>query len=236
MRIEELRRGLIVSCQAAQDEPLHGSAFMARMALAAEIGGAIAVRINSAADIIAVKETVKIPVIGIIKRDYPGTPVRITPTMKEIREVCETGADIVAVDCTFRERPDGIDPGELIKAAKSEYPGILFMADIMNLEEGISAWENGADIVASTLAGYPGDFSKSKVPIEFLPPSLELVSELAATVSVPVIAEGRIWSAENAVKALRLGAHAAVIGASITRPQIITLRMVTEINEYLSGI
>jgi len=233
MKIEELKRGLIVSCQATPEEPLHGPQFMARMALAAEVGGAVGVRINSVVDIKAVKQIVSIPVIGIIKQDYPGSYVRITPTLNEIRAVYEAGAEIVAVDCTFRERPDGMDVAELIKTVKREYPEKLFMADIRDLEEGVFAWEKGADIIASTLAGYPDDLSKAEVPIEFMPPSLALVGVLARTVKVPVIAEGRIWSSENAIKALQNGAHAVVIGASITRPQIITQKIVSEINDYL---
>jgi len=233
MKIEELKRGLIVSCQATPEEPMHGSSFMARMALAAEIGGAVGVRINSVEDIKAVKETIKIPVIGIIKQDYSGSYVRITPTLKEVKQVYETGAEIVAVDCTFRKRPDAIEVAELIKAIKRDFPEILLMADISNLEEGISAWQHGADIVATTLAGYPDDLSSSETPIEFIPPSLDLVGELKREVKAPVIAEGRIWSSQNAVIALQNGAHAVVIGASITRPQVITQRIVSEISEFL---
>jgi len=233
MKIEELKRGLIVSCQATPEEPLHGPLFMARMALAAEIGGAVGVRINSTVDIMAVKQTVKLPVIGIIKQDYPGSCVRITPTLKEIRAVYEAGAEIAAVDCTFRERPDGMEVAVLIETVKREFPDRLFMADIRDFKEGVFAWQHGADIVATTLAGYPDDLTKSDVPLEFMPPSLDLVSELAEAVKVPVIAEGRIWSAENAVKALQNGAHAVVIGASITRPQVITQRIVSEISEWV---
>jgi len=235
MKIDELKRGLIVSCQATPEEPLHGAQYMARMAVAAEMGGAVGVRVNSVVDIKAVKETVKIPVIGIIKQDYPGSYVRITPTMKEISAVYESGAEIVAIDCTFRKRPDGMEVGELIKTVKQKYPNLLFMADISTYEEGVFAWQNGADIVATTLAGYPDDLAKSETPIEFIPPALELVGELARTVKVPVIAEGRIWSAESAVKAIEHGAYSVVIGAAITRPQIITLRMVTEINGHLGN-
>lgn len=233
MEISELKRGLIVSCQATKEEPMHGPQYMARMALAAEIGGAVGVRINGVDDILAVKELTSLPVIGIIKRDYPGTPVRITPTMKEIREVFETGAEIVAVDCTFRKRPDGMQVDELIKTAKREFPHLLFMADVMTLEEGVFAWKSGADIVASTLAGYPKPEDNYQGAIEFIPPSLEIVGELAKAVKCPVICEGRVATAENAVKALKLGAHCAVIGWSITRPQIITRNIVNTINEYL---
>lgn len=61
---------MIVSCQALEDEPLHSSFIMARMALAAEQGGAKGIRANSAEDITAIKELIDLPVIGIVKRDY----------------------------------------------------------------------------------------------------------------------------------------------------------------------
>lgn len=236
MEISQLKRGLIVSCQATREEPMHGPQFMARMALASEIGGAVGVRVNGVDDICAAKELIKIPVIGIIKRDYPGTPVRITPTLREIREVAETGAEIVAVDCSFRKRPDDSTSPQLIAAAKREFPEMLFMADIATVEEGKFAWENGADIVASTLAGYPKPEDHFEGMIEFIPPSLEIIGELAQVVKCPIIAEGRMATAENAVKALALGAHCAVIGWSITRPQIIARNMVNTINQYLDGV
>ncbi|HPB32482.1 MAG TPA: N-acetylmannosamine-6-phosphate 2-epimerase, partial [Candidatus Sumerlaeota bacterium] len=44
-------RGLIVSCQAREDEPLHGSEIMARLAVSAEMGGAGGIRANSPEDV-----------------------------------------------------------------------------------------------------------------------------------------------------------------------------------------
>ena len=48
--MEELRHKLIVSCQALPDEPLHSDFIMARMAVAAEEGGASGIRANSVVD------------------------------------------------------------------------------------------------------------------------------------------------------------------------------------------
>ena len=44
--LEQIRGGLIVSCQALEDEPLHSSFIMGRMALAAYQGGAKGIRCN----------------------------------------------------------------------------------------------------------------------------------------------------------------------------------------------
>ena len=80
--METVSRGLIVSCQALEHEPLHSSYIMSRMAVAAKEGGAIGIRANSVEDIIEIKKVVDLPVIGIIKIDYPGMKPYIIPTMK----------------------------------------------------------------------------------------------------------------------------------------------------------
>src|SRR5690606_28099192 len=70
--LAQLAGGLIVSCQALPGEPLHGTGCMVAMARAAAEGGAVAIRANGADDIRAIKQEVGLPVIGIVKRDYPG--------------------------------------------------------------------------------------------------------------------------------------------------------------------
>ena len=77
---EQVKGGLIVSCQALADEPMFGSEVMAKFALAAKQGGAKGIRANTIPDIRAIKKTVDLPVIGIIKKDYPDSEVYITPT------------------------------------------------------------------------------------------------------------------------------------------------------------
>ena len=68
--VDRIKGGLIVSCQALKNEPLHSSYIMSRMAYAAALGGAAGIRANSTEDIIEIKKVVDLPVIGIIKRDY----------------------------------------------------------------------------------------------------------------------------------------------------------------------
>lgn len=59
--LNEIKGGLIVSCQALEDEPLHGSMIMAKMAKAAKWGNAVGIRANSVEDIQAIKNEVDLP-------------------------------------------------------------------------------------------------------------------------------------------------------------------------------
>ncbi|MCD6385175.1 N-acetylmannosamine-6-phosphate 2-epimerase [Candidatus Sumerlaeota bacterium] len=214
--LQRIYHGLIVSCQARPEEPLFGSEIMARMAKAAELGGAVGIRANSPDDIRAIKQMVSIPVIGIFKKWYPDSPVYITPTIEEALWVAEAGADIVAIDATQRPRPHGERLSDVLEALHKN-KDILVMADISTLEEGLNAEKLGFDLVATTLAGYT-EYSKQTND----KPALELVEHLAQTLSIPVLAEGRISTPEQAAEALRRGAWAVVVGTAITRPQIIT--------------
>ncbi|WP_135557020.1 N-acetylmannosamine-6-phosphate 2-epimerase [Paenibacillus cymbidii] len=234
--MELLQRGLIVSCQAQPDEPMYGSPIMARLALAAQTGGAVGVRINTEADIRAVKQTVTVPVIGIIKQVYPNCPCYITPTLAEVAKVVEAGAEIVAVDGTQAAKPDGKTTEQFIYDSKNRF-NILLMADVSTVEEGIAAARAGADLVATTLSGYTEQTRNrlTNVPIELQQPDFDLVSALVDKIDIPVIAEGRFWDGANAVKAMSLGAYAVVIGAGITRPQIITAKHVNDINRFLKN-
>ncbi|MDE6959704.1 MAG: N-acetylmannosamine-6-phosphate 2-epimerase, partial [Lachnospiraceae bacterium] len=101
-RVELVHKKLIVSCQALPHEPLHSSFIMGRMAMAAKEGGAAGIRANTREDIEEIRRRVDLPVIGIVKRDYPDSKVFITPTMKEIEELVEVGTEIIALDATCR--------------------------------------------------------------------------------------------------------------------------------------
>ncbi|MCP2033536.1 N-acylglucosamine-6-phosphate 2-epimerase [Planomicrobium sp. HSC-17F08] len=225
--LEQISKKLIVSCQALEDEPLHDPYIMSKMALAARQGGASGIRANTVKDIQAIKKEVDLPIIGIIKQDYPGCNVYITPTLKEVEALYEEGVDIIAFDATKQQRPDGKTFEQFFSEVKAKYPEQLFMADVSTLDEAIAAEQAGVDIVAPTLGGYT-PYSEGTVP-------LELLEQMVEVVSVPVIAEGNFDTPEKAKKALEIGAHAVVVGSAITRPQLITEKFVNAIQEKISN-
>ena len=213
-----LSRGLVVSCQALDDEPLHSSYIMARMAAAAKEGGAIGIRANSKEDIIAIKKEVELPVIGILKKVYENSNVYITPTIIEVSEIVESGAEIIAIDATKRMRPDGKTLDQLVKEIKNKFPEIYLMADVSDYQEGVNAAELGFDLISTTLSGYT-EYTKERVL-----PDVDLIKRLSEELDVPIIAEGGIWTVEDSRNAYNAGAYSLVIGSAITRPQLITKR------------
>jgi len=217
--LSQLRGGLIVSCQAEADEPLHGSDHMAAMAVAAAEGGAVGIRANTPMDIAAIRSVITLPIIGIYKLDMPGYVVRITPTLDSAVQVAQAGADIIAIDGTSRPHPDNLNLSERIHLIHDQ-TSCPVMADISNCDEGITAQQAGADIVATTLSGYTEASPTQDSP------DFELLQRLVSTLNVPIVAEGRIATPEQACQALVMGAYAVVVGSAITRPQWITAKFV----------
>jgi N-acylglucosamine-6-phosphate 2-epimerase len=224
--LRRLHGGLVVSCQAPPGDPLHGPVFMAAMARAAVLGGAVGIRANGPADIQAVRRAVDVPVVGLWKDGAEG--VYITPTVRHARAVADAGAQIVAIDATSRSRPDRSTVPEVIEGLRRTHR-CLVMADVSTLDEGVAAVGAGADLVATTLSGYT-PYSPQQPG-----PDLQLVAALAARVDVPVVAEGRIGTPQQARAALDAGAWTVVVGGAITRPQLITARFVAALRAGADG-
>ena len=216
-----LQGGLIVSCQALEGEPLFGADIMARLALAAKLGGAVGIRANTPLDIASIKHVVpELPIFGLWKVVVPGfEEVYITPRLREALAVAEAGAEIIALDATLRPHPEGTT-AELIQAIKHGTQRLV-LADIDSEESALAAIDAGADAISTTLSGYTP--SSPQLP----GPDLGLVARLAArALPVPLFAEGRIHSPDDARRALDAGAFAVIVGGAITRPAQITERFV----------
>lgn len=216
--IDQVKGGLIVSCQALPDEPLHSSYIMGRMAVAAEQGGAVGIRANTREDIIEIKKNTELPVIGIVKRDYDDSPVFITATMKEIDELMESGCEMIALDATDRIRPNGQTLQEFVSTIREKYGDIQLMADCSTVEEVFEAERLGFDVVSTTLMGYT-EASKGH---DIAENDFARLKEVLARVKAPVIAEGNVNTPAKAKRCLELGVTSVVVGSAITRPQLIT--------------
>ena len=217
-RIRALKGKLIVSCQALPQEPLHSSFIMGRMARAAKEGGAAGIRANTKEDIKEIQEVTGLPVIGIVKRDYPDSAVYITPTMKEIEELMEVKPEIIAIDATGALRPGNVTLADFFHQIKEKYPEQKLMADCSTIEEALFADELGFDFIGTTMVGYTPQSKGLKIEEN----DFEILRTILKKVKHPVIAEGNVNSPKKAKRVIELGSYAVVVGSSITRPQLIT--------------
>ncbi|MDY6216193.1 N-acetylmannosamine-6-phosphate 2-epimerase [Actinobacillus porcinus] len=203
--LEQIHYGLIASCQPVDDGPMDSPSIVAAMAQASVIGGAAGLRIEGVDNLKATRPTVSVPIIGIVKRDLPDSPVRITPFLEDIDALAAAGADIIAVDGTNRPRPVSIKEA----VERIHQKGCLAMADCSNLEEGLYCQQLGFDIVGSTMSGYTG----GEVPEE---PDYQLVKDLKAA-GCFVMGEGRYNTPELARSAIEAGADCVTVGSALTR-------------------
>ncbi|KGT87419.1 N-acetylmannosamine-6-phosphate 2-epimerase [Enterobacter cancerogenus] len=224
--LEQIKGKLVVSCQALENEPLHSAYIMSRMALAAKQGGASAIRANSLIDVEQIMQTVDLPIIAIIKRDYPGSDVYITATLKEVDELMVANPAMIALDATQHQRPGELQLPQLVAGIRQRYPQLLLMADIATVDEALLADELGFDCVGTTLHGYTAETRGKYLAAN----DFHFLREVLTAVKAPVIAEGNVETPEMAAQCLKLGAHAVVVGGAITRPQQITQRFVNAIS------
>lgn len=222
--LNRIKGTVVVSVQAMPNEPLYLEQCMVGMMKSVVNGGAGALRLAGARDVKNAKKLFNLPIIGLTKpnvipKNYKEL-VYITPNIKDVIELVEAGADVIATDATQRKRPNNEKLQDLIKYIHINKR--LAMADISTLEEGLNAKDLGADIISTTLAGYTLESANSPAN----EPDFELLKQLVEQTQLPVVLEGRIWEPEQVNKAFELGAHCVVIGSAITRPQLITKRFV----------
>ncbi len=215
--LASIRHGLIVSCQ--PKSPLNRPDYVADLARAMVEEGACALRIEGEGRIEAVRIAVSVPIIGIIKRQQPGFDCYITATADAVDAAIDAGADIVALDGRDVARPDGSSLEELVQRCAER--GVVAMADISTLAEGLYADRCGVDLVATTLSGYTPESRPGPGP------DIALVGELATAAAAPIVAEGRLHLPEDVRAAFANGAHAVVVGSAITEPRFAVKRFLT---------
>lgn len=223
-----LKGGLIVSCQVQPDDPVYSIDFVVKMAKAAKWGGAVGLRANSPDQIAAIKKEVDLPLIGLWKIWHDDTDVFITPTLEAAKAVWAAGADIIALDCTDQITHEGRPAWELLPVLKKAIPEAPVFADVSNYDEAARAVSLGADIVGPTLYGYTEATKHISEPDfrEFARMCRDFKDKAC------VIMEGHIYTPEDAMKVLYLGAHSVVVGSAITRPHLITKRFVELLGGY----
>lgn len=219
-KVESLRGQLIVSCQALPGEPMHSSFIMGRFALAAYQSGAKGIRANTKEDIAEIRKNVDLPIIGIVKRNYPDSGVYITPTMREIEELMEVRPEIIAMDATDRKRPGGITVDDFFHEVREKYPDQYYMADCSTVEEALHADRIGFDFIGTTMVGYTPESQGDHIEAD----DFRILRKIVAGARHRVIAEGNIDTPQKLLRVIQLGAYASVVGSIITRPQVITKR------------
>lgn len=226
--LDSMKGGLVVSCQVQHDDPVYSMDFVVKMAIAAEWGGAVGIRANSPDQIREIRKNVKLPIIGLYKIWHEDTDVFITPTLEAAKQVWEAGADIIALDCTEQITHEGRPAYELLPVVKREIPEAIIFADVSNYEEAKRAVELGADIVGPTLYGY----TEATKHIE--QPDLREFARMCRDFGdqVCMMMEGHVYTPEDAMKCIYLGAHSVVVGSAITRPHLITKRFVDLLSGY----
>lgn len=223
--MRQLKRGIIISCQLEPGDPIEDVSFIVNMAKAAEWAGAVAIRTNGPEHVKAVKDSVSLPVIGLVKdRNYV---TFITPTFEHAKSVIDAGADFVAIDCTRRERP--VSLAKFFDLMRNQFPDVAIIADIADEKDAEQVFPLKPDYFATTLCGYT-DYTS-----DVLLPNIALVGRLAARFDIPVIAEGGYSTLEHVDLAFQLGAHAVVIGTAITRPWLVIKMFVDKAKTIIKG-
>ena len=215
--LDRFAGGIVVSCQARPGNPLHGVESMVRMARAAELGGARAIRADGPHDCAAILVATDLPLVAINKVNFSGSQVTVTPTVESATQLLDIGASIVALDATSRPRPGGETLRDIVSTIHGA--GGVAMGDLATTEDLECALAADIDAVGTTLSGYTG----GPTPDE---PDFDLLAWLVKHSPVPVFAEGRYWSPDQVQQAFALGATFVVVGTAITNPMAITSRFV----------
>jgi N-acylglucosamine-6-phosphate 2-epimerase len=223
-------RGLIVSVQLDENEPLHTPQHCALFAQAAMAGGAVAIRGEGIANLPEIRATTRIPLIGCTRGTYSDGWLLVTPDMQSVDTLVRLGMDVIALDATLRIRPSGLDGIRFLAEVRKRHPNLVILADVSGYEEGVHAADVGANALSTVLYGRTQETYELSLDLDS---QLDLIHRLSTAVNVPVVAEGFIWSTADASRAMDAGAYAVIVGGAITRPRVITQLFVAAVDEQL---
>ncbi|MGE5682836.1 MAG: N-acetylmannosamine-6-phosphate 2-epimerase [Bacillota bacterium] len=212
----QLKNNIIVSCQARGKSPFNSPEGVTYFAKAAALGGAAGIRSEGIAKTKMIIENVKLPVIGLVKSEFEDGFVRITGSFRDVEDLLSIGTHIIAIDGTFRKR-EGLTGPEFINKVKERY-NCTILADVARYEEGEACVEAGCDSVSTTLSGY----TPETVSIKGKGPDFDVLEQLARKFTIPVFAEGRINTPDDAARMIQLGAWGVIVGTAITAPDAVT--------------
>ena len=219
MKFELIKKGLIVSCQPNSiEDTFYDIKFINRMCLAAQSGNAVALRVEGVENIRQLSKKIKLPIIALVKRCSPIDCMStrcITPDIKDIIKLYQSGAKIIAVDFTLRDSAD-IKFYTNIMHEVTKLDNLKIIADVSSIEEALLAQDCGVSYISSTLTGYTS--ITNNIPL----PNIDIIKEFKKNIKIPYFAEGGYSSFESIKNAFDYGAHCVVIGTAITRPNIIT--------------
>jgi len=178
----KLKHGLIVSCQAEDNDPFNTPDGVTLFARAAEMGGAAGIRSCGIRKTEEIIKNIGLPVIGITKAKFDDGYVKITRSAEDVEKLFEIGCSMVAIDGTMRFW-DALTGPEFIAKMKEKHKKPI-MADISCLKDAIACADAGADCVSTTLVGYTAETEAGNDG----KPDLELIRDISQKLRIPLIA------------------------------------------------
>lgn len=211
-------RGLVVSLTPSAHSPWREPYDIARLAVSAEAGGAVAVKVDGPSAVRAARAATSLPVCAVwIDYDHP-SGISITPTVRHAQELADAGADIIEIEADGQaRRAAGQDVPQLIGELLAL--GVPVKAGVQTVADGLVAQDAGASIVGSSTSGYG-----TGAPAAATLPDLGLARDLVRALRVPVTAERGYSDVDVVRRAFELGVHAVVVGSAITDPFFLTMR------------
>ncbi len=200
--------GLVVSCQPVPGARSTAWTGWSPSPAPPQSAGARGLRIEGVRECRGRGAGLDLPVIGLVKRDLPDSPVRITQCSTTWRPGGGRGRDRRG-GCHRRPRP--VPVAELLGGVRGG--GALAMADCATLAEAGRPSPPAPTSSARPCRATPaGRFRRRPTS----------TGPGAARLGVPVLAEGRYNTPALAAEAIRAGATAVVVGSAITRPEHVT--------------